>query len=135
MECVIMVGLPASGKSTFAKRRYTDTHIRLNLDMLNTRRKEDILFEACLVAKQPVVIDNTNVTIKERSKYIKKALAEKFSVKCVFMKTPVDLCVQNNTNRKDSVPVVAIYSRAKALEEPTIEEGFDNIEVVSYGNH
>ena len=60
MELIIFIGCQASGKSTFFKRYFSDTHIRLNLDMLKTRHRERILFQACLAAKQKCVVDNTN---------------------------------------------------------------------------
>ena len=67
MNGIIFMGLQASGKSSFYLQNFYKTHIRLNLDMLKTRHREDILFEACLVAKQPLVIDNTNPTIDDRT--------------------------------------------------------------------
>lgn len=70
MELIILIGLQGSGKSTFSAQRFTDTHIRLNLDMLKTRHREHLLFEACLAAKQPMVIDNTNPTPEDRARYM-----------------------------------------------------------------
>ena len=65
MEAVIFIGLQAAGKSTFYRQRFIDSYIRLNLDMLRTRHREQLLFRACLEAKQPVVIDNTNPRISD----------------------------------------------------------------------
>ena len=65
MELIVFIGLQASGKSSFYAQKFSDTHIRVNLDML----KEKILFQACLDAKQPVFIDNTNPTIEDRQRY------------------------------------------------------------------
>lgn len=70
MEAVIFIGLQAAGKSSFYREKFIDTHIRINLDMLKTRHRETILLNACLEAKQPLVIDNTNPTIEERKRYI-----------------------------------------------------------------
>src|SRR3712207_7912749 len=58
--------LQGSGKSTFYARRFADTHVRLNLDMLRTRHREDILLHACLAAQQPFVAANTNPTPPDR---------------------------------------------------------------------
>ena len=41
MELILLIGIQASGKSTFFKRRYCDTHVRINLDMLKTRHREE----------------------------------------------------------------------------------------------
>ena len=73
MEIIIFIGIQATGKSEFYKRRFYNTHIRINLDMLKTRNKEKILVEACLEAKQPFVVDNTNPTLADRKKYIDPA--------------------------------------------------------------
>jgi predicted kinase len=62
MQAILLVGLQGSGKSTFWAQRFRDTHVRLNLDMLNTRARFDVLRHACLAAKQRFVVDNTNVT-------------------------------------------------------------------------
>ena len=43
MQLIIFMGLQASGKSTFYREKFIDTHIRLNLDMLKTRHREQIL--------------------------------------------------------------------------------------------
>ena len=60
MTAIILIGIPASGKSTFCKERLFDTHLRLNLDMLKTRHREKLLLQACIAAQQPFVVDNTN---------------------------------------------------------------------------
>lgn len=71
MEAVIFIGIQATGKSTFSQQRFFSTHIRINLDMLKTRNRERTLPAACLEAKQPFVLDNTNLTREARAGYIK----------------------------------------------------------------
>ena len=80
MEAVIFIGIQGSGKSTFYKERFVDTHIRINLDMLKTRHREQYLVNACIVAKQAFVVDNTNPTRADRSRYIEPAKAAGFKV-------------------------------------------------------
>lgn len=48
MEAVIFVGAQGAGKSTFYSERFFDTHVRISLDVLKTRRREQLIFEACL---------------------------------------------------------------------------------------
>ena len=36
MEAIIFVGLPGSGKSSFYKERFFDSHVRISLDLLKT---------------------------------------------------------------------------------------------------
>jgi hypothetical protein len=58
MEAIIFIGIQGLGKSSFYRERFFNTHIRINLDMLKTRRREQLLLQACLNAKQPFVVDN-----------------------------------------------------------------------------
>src|SRR4051812_8782542 len=37
MEAVILIGIQGSGKSTFYRERFFDTHVRVSLDLLKTR--------------------------------------------------------------------------------------------------
>jgi hypothetical protein len=70
MQAVIFCGIQGTGKSTFYLRRFFDTHVRINLDMLRTRHREWQLVRASVEAKQPFVVDNTNPTAAERARYI-----------------------------------------------------------------
>lgn len=80
MEAIIFCGIQASGKTTFYKENYFKTHVRISLDLLNTRRKENIFLETCLQTQQRFVVDNTNITKKQRLVYIEKARGFKFKV-------------------------------------------------------
>jgi predicted kinase len=96
VEAVIFTGLQATGKSTFYQDRFYKTHIRINLDMLKTRNKENILLEACIKAKQPFVVDNTNPTQEERKKYIDMAKAAKFKVVGFYFHSSVSEAISRN---------------------------------------
>ena len=48
--------------------------------MLKTRHRERILFNACLTAKQPVAIYNTNPAIGDRQRYIPLAKEHRFTI-------------------------------------------------------
>ncbi len=131
MEMIILVGLPGSGKSTSYVENFADTHVRINLDMLKTRRKEKLLLQACLEAKQDCVVDNTNVTKKERKIYL--AMAKGYPECCIvarWMMTGYTECISRNKLRAKPVPRVAIATKSKELEPPTIEEGFDEVQRV-----
>ena len=57
MEAVILIGIQGSGKSTFYRERFFDTHVRISLDLLRTRHREALLLRACLEGKQRFVVD------------------------------------------------------------------------------
>lgn len=129
MEGIILIGLPGSGKSSFYKERFFSTHVRISLDLLKTRYREERLLELCLATDQRFVIDNTNPTVKDRSKYIQAAQARDFKVTGYYFQSVVADCVRRNAERPkaERVPVVAIYTVAKKLVLPTLEEGFDEL--------
>lgn len=137
MEAVILIGIQASGKSTFCKQRFYDTHIRINLDMLRTKHRENLLLSACLEAKQDFVVDKTNPTAEARSKYIQLAKLHKFKVIGYYFQSKLEDALQRNTGRVgkakiDERGVRAVFSK---LELPTFAEGFDELFYVRIGEN
>jgi predicted kinase len=129
MEAIIFTGLQAAGKSTFYKERFFDTHVRINLDMLRTRHREDLLLHACIQMKQPFVVDNTNPTTEARARYTTPAREGRFRVVAYYFEPDIEGSRLRNSGRtgRGQVPVGAIYGTAKRLQPPAWEEGFDAI--------
>ena len=132
MEAVIFTGIQASGKSTFYKERFYDTHVRINLDMLRTRNREAILVQACFRARQPFVVDNTNPTRADRARYIGPAKEAGFRVVSYYFDVDLRESIQRNAQRagKARIPVFGIHGTHSKLEAPSPDEGFDEIYVV-----
>ncbi|GHU00105.1 hypothetical protein FACS1894154_08610 [Betaproteobacteria bacterium] len=132
MELLVFIGIPATGKSSFWRERFSDSHLRLNLDMLKTRHREKLLFNACLDAKAKCVIDNTNLTRAERARYIVPACAAGFRIHGYFFESRIDDALQRNAQRhaKACVPDLALKSATKKLELPEFDEGFDVLNFV-----
>lgn len=125
---VLLIGPQASGKSSFLKERFADTHLRLNLDMLRTRHRERLLFEAVLASKTPCVIDNCNLTAAERARYLLPAKAARFRVGAYLMTGAVDEWLKRNRERgAAAVPDRALFAAAKKLEPPRRGEGLDDL--------
>jgi predicted kinase len=80
LQLVLLMGIQATGKSTFCRERFFATHVRVNLDMLRTRRREELLVRACLDGKTPFVVDNTNLTLNDRARYITAAREAGFAI-------------------------------------------------------
>ena len=133
MEAVILVGVQAAGKSTFYRERFFDTHVRINRDMLKTKNREQVLLEACLRARQPFVVDNTNVLAAERARYIQAARAAGFRVVGYFLRaTPREAIARNKLRAGRAViPIPGILGTLKKLEEPRRDEGFDELYAVT----
>jgi predicted kinase len=131
MEAILFVGLPGSGKSSFYRQRFFQTHVRISLDLLKTRHRANRMLELCLETDQRFAVDNTNPTRAERSMYLEavKAARLRYSIVGYYFESKVEDCLLRNAQRPEAerVPEVAIYATAKKLELPALEEGFDRL--------
>ncbi|HSU17140.1 AAA family ATPase [Longimicrobium sp.] len=132
-EAVVFCGVQAAGKSTFYRERFFETHVRINMDMLKTRRRETLLLEACLLGRQPFVADNTNVLAADRARYIGPARAAGFRVSGYFFRATPREAIARNKARSDkpSIPIPGLLGTYKRLEEPRWSEGFDALYTVT----
>jgi len=133
MECVILVGLPASGKSTFFRQRFAGTHAHVSKDLMRhnrqpQRRQEQLIAES-LAAGRSVVVDNTNPSAAVRAPLI--AIARRHGAEVVgyfFVTDAADALRRNRARQgRERVPDVAIFAVRTRLEPPAISEGFDRI--------
>ncbi len=136
MECVIFIGIQGSGKSSFFQERFFSTHVRISLDLLKTRFREQTFLGACLRTAQRLDIDNTNPSREERKRYIAAAKASRFQVIGFYFQSILKDCLQRNSKRAEPsrVPDVALLSTAKKLELPSHDEGFDQLFYVRMSN-
>ncbi|MDR0234922.1 ATP-binding protein [Acinetobacter sp.] len=127
MQLILFTGVQASGKSTFYQHYFYHTHLRINLDMLKTRHRENMIFEAALASKTKIVIDNTNMTRVDRARYIQRAKAVGFQVISYYFETDLDSTLQRNAQRsgKANIPEKGVKATFLKLEIPKISEGFD----------
>lgn len=132
MEMILFIGIQATGKSEFYKRNFYKTHMRINLDMLRTRNRERILLTACIQARQPFVVDNTNPTKEDRQKYIALAKSAGFSTTGFYFRSGIKEAITRNKQRlgKECLPVPALLAAHSKLELPSLEEGFDELHYV-----
>lgn len=129
MQLIIFIGVQASGKSTFYKEYFYKTHLRINLDMLKTRHREKILFEACIASKSKCVIDNTNMTKADHYRYIQRAKDAKFEVISYYFETDLSSTLVRNAQRegKANIPEKGVKATYQRLEMPNKSEGFDEL--------
>jgi len=129
MEMILFMGLQATGKSSFYREKFYRTHVRVSLDMLRTRHRQQLLVDACIVGETKFVVDNTNLLREERARFIQPARAAGFRVIGYFFESKVADALRRNAARpeEERVPDVAIPGSSNRLQLPSIEEGFDNL--------
>jgi predicted kinase len=139
-ECVIFIGLPASGKTTFYQRRFRSTHRHISKDHWpNLTRKgarQEAMLRDALSTGQSVVVDNTNPAPSDRASVI--ALARELGARVVgyYFTATTREAVGRNRGRegRERVPDVAIFTKARRMIVPRVAEGFDELYRVSIGS-
>ncbi|MFI6300246.1 AAA family ATPase [Amycolatopsis thailandensis] len=138
VEVVILIGLQASGKTTFSRREFAGTHVHLSKDHFpNARRRQGrqlrMLAEA-LEDGRSVVVDNTNPSPEEWAPLIEVARRHGARVAGYWFPPDLEGSQERNARRngKTRVPDVGLYATLKRLRRPTAEDGFDELYTVGF---
>jgi predicted kinase len=129
MEAIIFIGIQGSGKSTFYKQELFNSHLRISMDLLNTRNKEQKLLEYAVGVQQRLVIDNTNPKQFDRARYIPLLKSKKYKVIAYFFPPDLERALAWNAQRtgKQKIPEKGVMATFSNLEPPVLAEGFDEI--------
>lgn len=133
-ECVILIGLPGAGKTTFYTRRLSGTHLHISKDRFprsarDKQSRQEAAIRAALDEGRSIAIDNTNVSAAERAAIISLAKGRGALIIGVFIDASTREAVARNEQREgpEKVPKVAIFTKAKRLQPPRMDEGFDQL--------
>lgn len=137
MQAVIFIGIQGTGKSTFYKEAFFNSHLRISLDLLNTRNKENALIEYALRFQQRVVIDNTNPSRQDRQKYIARFKERQYEILAYYFQSNLKEALRRNSQRppKKIVPEAGVRATLNKLELPSLNEGFDKLYYVKIQNN
>lgn len=136
---MIFIGLPASGKTTFYQQRFSATHRHISKDHWPNLTRKDarqaVMLRDALSAGQSVVVDNTNPAPPDRAPVI--ALARELGARVIgyhFTATTREAVGRNRGREgRERVPDVAIFTKARRMVGPRLDEGFDQLYLVSIG--
>ena len=127
MEAVILCGVQGSGKTTLYRDRFIETHARVSMDLLRTRAREAAFLKLCLETRMPFVVDNTNPTVADRSRYVAPAREAGFKVVAYLVEVDHSVAAARNVARERVVPASALRDVARRLVRPAPEEGFEEV--------
>ncbi|HVI40795.1 MAG TPA: HAD-IIIA family hydrolase [Anaerovoracaceae bacterium] len=151
-EVVLLMGFPASGKSTVAKE-YTDKgYSYINRDMLGGKVATKVpMMMNELSVNRNVLLDNTFPDAESRAPFIAGAKKVGAAIKCVMMGTKIEDAQFNAAYRmiqrkgkllgpddykgeKDPniFPPVVLFGYQKKFQQPTALEGFDSVETIPF---
>jgi predicted kinase len=144
-KLIMLIGLPGSGKSEFAKRFIGNTsfvvhssdELRKELfgsyDVqdrngelfieLHKRIKNDLLLG------KDVVYDACNISYKRRKAFLEEIKKTDCIKSCVLFLTPYEICLEQNFWRNKKVPEHIIKKMYLNFNVPQYWEGFDDIDI------
>jgi HAD superfamily hydrolase (TIGR01662 family) len=157
-EVVLVMGLPAAGKSTFAQGLVAQGYRRINRDEAGGTLAQLLpaLDAALESGTSRVVLDNTYVSRRSRAEVIRAAAARGFAVRCIWLSTDVEDAQTNAVarivsryGRLPGEPELKLLSRndvsaflpsvqfryRRDMEPPHVSEGFSRVDVVPFARH
>ena len=141
-QMIMMIGLPGSGKTTYAKEHYFDAVIHSS-DALREELFGDADYQGDneklfvelhrrirrdLRAGKDVVYDATNINSRRRRAFLKDL--PECRKKAVVVVEPYEICLKQNEQRARKVPVASIRRMLMNWNTPYWYEGWDAISIV-----
>lgn len=142
---IMMVGIPGSGKSMLAERLAREggavlvSTDRLRAELTGSaedRSRDRLVFaraaidiETALGHGLDVIYDATNLTVRDRARIL-RLLPSGTKKICCYLKVPLEKALARNLGRERVVPPEVVEAMHARLQEPRMEEGWDEIRIV-----
>ncbi|MGP4052464.1 AAA family ATPase [Streptomyces sp. 2A115] len=137
VEVAVLVGLQASGKSTFYEQCLRDRCALVSKDLFprgarGKQARQMRLVEQALVAGRSVAVDNTNPAPEEWRPLMDAGHAHGAVVTAYWFPPDLAESLRRNTARagRARVPDIGIHTTLKRLRRPSLGDGFDAVLVV-----
>lgn len=134
----ILIGLQASGKTSFYRGVLARTHVHVSKDAFPKARRRQArqlrLVAEALDAGRDVAVDNTNPSAEEWEPLIAAGRERGARVVGYWFPPDLDRSVARNAARGDEtrVPDVGLYATVKRLRQPRLVDGFDELFTVRF---
>jgi bifunctional polynucleotide phosphatase/kinase len=123
---LLLVGYPASGKSTLAKKLHTEYNFEIvSRDELGTMAKCLKKTKDLIIQNKRVIIDNLNTDINSRAPFIELGKQFNKKVGAIDMNVSMLEAMERNELRDKHVPKIVYYKFRKSYQQPSTTEGFD----------
>ncbi|MFG2359318.1 AAA family ATPase [Streptomyces sp. NPDC048521] len=139
VDVAVLVGLQASGKSTFYARCLSGRYAWVSKDLFprgsrNKQRRQMRLVEEHLAAGRPVAVDNTNPSPQEWDPLVELAHRHGATVTAYWFPPDVAGSLRRNAARqgRERVPDVGVLATLKRLRKPSPSDGFDEVREVRF---
>lgn len=146
-ELIMLVGLPASGKSTYAEylkekgyHIHSSDKIRKELtgDVNSQDKNTDVFSELHKRIKNDLqngiscLYDATNMSMKRRKTFLDEIKKYDCQKTCILFIVPVEVCKERNLKRERKVPDSVFDKMLKQFQCPYYYEGWDDIKIEWY---
>jgi len=153
-EIIMIVGYPASGKSSLTKEYEASGYKKVNRDIIGGSVEGLLpIVETLLNEQRPIVLDNTHVDVVTRKPFIDLAKKYNVPIHCKWLQTSIEDAQVNSLNRmwekhgrlfmdrkemkeikrdSNTFPVVVLFAYKKNFQKPTLDEGFATIEKIPF---
>ncbi|KAH8381642.1 hypothetical protein KR093_010242 [Drosophila rubida] len=138
-EMIIVVGLPGSGKSHFcADVLATKGYSIANADTLGSTQACLTACQRALSSGQSCVVDNTNVDVASRKKFLALATETRVPCRCFVMNVTPTQAKHNIAFRElqdtghSSINDMVFNMMKKKYETPSLDEGFTAVHKVNF---
>jgi predicted kinase len=115
MIITILVGPPASGKSTLSKQYVAEGYVRVNTDDQGKHGQRQI-FEKAVADGKCIIVDRMNFDRNQRNNYLSLAKQNGYVSKIIVLHEPYSVCLERARKRENHPTVKDEETARKALD-------------------